>query len=207
MLYQKCQTIEEAFLHRRVIQPGKRPPEPLHLLGYSGNSSDWEKLLGFAETMSGQTWIDQLSIDQENNEERGQKVQLMSEISRTADHVVVWLSSPNHSDLALDEDDMQRAFGDQAQLNFLHQVQNRQDSGRHPIKITNRSRVSVADVILLKGLLLCSILTDRSRYHIHGCNEVPEAYMEQHVDDEPRKQDWRNLMRLTLRSANVAMSC
>ncbi|PQE29215.1 heterokaryon incompatibility protein [Rutstroemia sp. NJR-2017a BBW] len=48
-------------------------------------------------------WIDSLCIDQTNLEERGQQVQLMKQIYRRADQVVVWLGgASSDSDLALD---------------------------------------------------------------------------------------------------------
>jgi hypothetical protein len=48
-------------------------------------------------------WIDSLCIDQTNLEERGQQVQLMKQIYRRADQVVVWLGgASSDSDIAMD---------------------------------------------------------------------------------------------------------
>ena len=116
---------------------------------------------------TGQTiWIDQLCIDQDNLDERGRQVEMMAEIYRQAAEVSIWLGDPDSEVLGMYTESCLRPAEDMAEISFLEKVQNVQDAGKMlsggtAWSVTRRvwNRLSVGDVLIFKGLLLCVGLT------------------------------------------------
>ncbi|KAF2830705.1 HET-domain-containing protein [Ophiobolus disseminans] len=92
--------------HREIRKLRRTPPSSTHCIDCNGREAHvgenlYDFLLQCAHDTSGDLhgylWIDALSIDQGNTQERSEQVKLMGDIYRNADTVFVWLGTEDDS--------------------------------------------------------------------------------------------------------------
>ncbi|KAJ9612349.1 hypothetical protein H2200_003946 [Cladophialophora chaetospira] len=112
-------------------------------------------------------WIDQISIDQSNDAERGQQIRMMGDIFRAAHTVVVFLGDPTTATSFPETRDTGSQKAAEKQIHMLmtlHERTTKRPSLIADLHSLSKKARTAEDVVLLKGLILCDSVAQYQFY-------------------------------------------